>query len=199
MLTLCRAYVLQGTAYHIAANPPVRQRLYEELKAAMPDSRDLPSLVDLERLPYLTAIINEGLRLCGPVTHRLGRQFPEKTLVCHGSVIPAGTTVSMTILLVHQNEKIFPDPQSFRPDRWLETDSKRLERYLVPFNRGTRACVGLNLAKAELYLIIASVFRRFDFDVSRVRRERDIDISHDFILAGQAHDTSGILVQVKAA
>lgn len=193
-----RAYVLRGTAYHISANPSVRQRLYDELKTASPDPNCPMPLPELEKLPYLTAVIQEGLRLCNPVTHRIARQFPEKTLKCHGTVIPAGTTVSMTALLTHQNEKLFPEPNIYRPERWLGAETKQHERYLVPFNRGARSCLGINLARAELYLILAYVYRRFDFDVSQVRRERDIDVSRDYILGAQARDSPGILVKVKA-
>ncbi|CAL5868081.1 uncharacterized protein PFLUO_LOCUS2304 [Penicillium psychrofluorescens] len=192
------AYVLRGTAYHIAANPAVRQRLHDELVAAIPDLQQFPSLTKLEQLPYLTAVIQEGLRLCDPVTHRIGRQFPDQPLQCRGIFIPANTTVGMTAMLTHLNDTIFPQPRVFRPERWLGPDGKRLERYLVPFNRGTRSCLGMNLARAELVLILAAVFRQFDFDVSAVQRSRDIDVSRDYILGAQARDTPGILVTVKA-
>lgn len=188
--------MLRGTAYHIAANPSVRQRLHDELRAAIPDPSNPPSLRELEKLPYLSAVVQEGLRLCDPVTHRIGRQFPEKTLNCKGYIIPAGSIVGMTALLTHHNKTIFPDPQAFRPERWLE-NGKKLERYLVTFNRGTRSCLGINLARAELFLILATVFREFDFDVAQVSRERDIDASRDYIMGAQAPDSPGILVKVK--
>lgn len=67
---------------------------------------------------------------------------------------------------------------------------------MVPFNRGTRSCLGINLAQAELYLILAAMFRQFSFDVSDVSRERDVDVSRDFIIGAQAPESSGILVKV---
>lgn len=156
-------------------------------------SETIPSLSKLEQLPYLAAIVQEGLRLCNPVTHRIGRIFPERSISCQGYVIPAGSTVSMTAMLTHQNEDISPEPYTFRPERWLEKN-QRLDRYLVPFNRGTRSCLGTNLARAEMFLILAAVFRRFDFDVSQVSRERDIDVRHDYILGAQARDSPGLIV-----
>ncbi|KAE8319328.1 putative benzoate 4-monooxygenase cytochrome P450 [Aspergillus transmontanensis] len=191
------AYVLRGTAYHIAANPSVRQRLHGELVATIPDPQQFPTLTTLEQLLYLTAVIQEGLRLCDPVTHRISRQLPDQPLECRGIFIPTNTTVGMTAMLTHLNETIFPEPRVFRPERWLGPDGKRLERYLVPFNRGTRSCLGMNLACAELVLILAAVFRQFDLDVSAVQRDRDIDVSRDYILGAQARDTPGILVTVK--
>ena len=101
----------------------------------------------------------------------------------------------MTARLTHRNENIFENPMSFWPERWLE--KKQLDRYLIPFNRGPRACLGINLARAELYLILAAIFRRFDFGVSQVDQQRDIDVSRDYILGAPAADSPGILVTVK--
>lgn len=194
-----RAHVLRGTAYHISANPTIRQQLFNELKAAIPDPDNLPTLPELEKLPYLSAVIHEGLRLANPVTHRLMRQFPDKTFEYQGYLIPPNTTFGMSPNMVHFNEKIFPAPQVFRPERWLGPDAARLQRYLVSFSRGPRGCLGIALARAELFIILASVFRQFEFDVSAVVRSRDIDLSRDFILGAGAVDSPGTLVKVKLA
>ena len=69
--------------------------------------------------------------------------------------------MSMTIPLTHHDESIFPNSDSFDPGRWLGNDASQLEKYLVSFSKGSRACLGLNLAWAELYLCTAGVFRRF--------------------------------------
>ncbi|PYI33457.1 putative benzoate 4-monooxygenase cytochrome P450 [Aspergillus indologenus CBS 114.80] len=189
------AMVLRSATYHIAANPAIQQKLHAELCAAIPDPAQTSSLTDLEQLPYLAAVINEALRLCGPVTHRIGRQFPGRSLCCAGYLIPAGSTVNMTPYLIHMDEGIFPAPQEFRPARWLSGD-KRLKKYLVAFNRGPRSCLGLNLARAELVLVLAAVFRQFNFDVSGVSRKRDIDMTRDYILGAAAPNSPGILVKV---
>lgn len=198
-----RAYVLRGAAYHVSANPDVNQRLHEELKAAIPDPSPerFPSLAVLEKLPYLSAVVQESLRLCNPVTHRLCRKFPDKTLRYQDYVIPPGWTVSMTSMLIHENERIYPEPYEFRPERWLNggREVRQLERYLVPFNRGVRVCLGLNLARAELFIILAVLFRQFKFDISRVSRERDINLTRDFIIGATAADSPGILVGVEKA
>ncbi|KAJ5798523.1 benzoate 4-monooxygenase cytochrome P450 [Penicillium pulvis] len=197
------AYVLRGAAYHVSANPDVNQRLYEELKAAIPDPspESFPSLVVLEKLPYLSAVVQESLRLCNPVTHRLCRKFPDKALRYQDYVIPPGWTVSMTSMLIHGNESIYPEPYEFRPERWLNggLEVRQLERYLVPFNRGVRVCLGLNLARAELFIILAVLFRQFKFDISQVSRARDIDLTRDFIIGATAADSPGILVGVEKA
>ena len=192
---------MRGTAFYISANPDIRERLFTELKAAIPDPDQLPPLPELEKLEYLSAVIQEGLRLTNPITHRIARAFPDKTLVHpSGLSIPPGTTVYMTLwLMMHQNPKIFPEPHIFQPERWLGQEGKKLEKYLVPFSRGPRACLGQTLARVELILILAAVYRRFDFDISAVVQARDIDCTRDQIIGLQAKDSPGILVKVKAA
>jgi len=188
------AFVMRSLSYHIAANPRVRSKLIRELIDVMPHHDSTADLTKLEKLPYLTAVIQEGLRLGMPVAHRATRTFPHKTLIYDGKVIPPGTTIGMTPLLVHQDEDVFPNAYIFRPERWLEDN--KLQRYLLPFSRGTRACLGINLAWAELYLVMAKVFRQFNFDVSQVIRERDIDIARDVILGVPRADSKGTNVKV---
>lgn len=181
----------------------MQQQLYKELKAAIPalSPENFPSLAVLEKLPYLSAVVRESLRLCNPITHRLSRKFPDKALRYQDYVIPPGSTVSMTSMLIHENERIYPEPHKFRPERWLNESrqTRQLERYLVPFNKGVRVCLGLNLARAELFVILAVIFRQFTFDVSRVSRARDIDLTRDFLIGATAADSPGILVKVERA
>ncbi|EHL00641.1 putative Trichodiene oxygenase [Glarea lozoyensis 74030] len=188
------ALAMKNISYFIAANPHVQQKLLQELKTvmALPDSPT--SLQDIETLPYLNAVIREGLRLGHAVSHRLSRIFPEKTLEYGKYTIPPGTNVNMTTMLIHENEDIFPDPQVYRPERWLNDIS--LQRYLLPFGKGPRSCLGINLAWAELYLITAMIFRRFNFDVSGVDRERDVNVDKDIVMGVPRWDSPGIIVKV---
>ncbi|TVY83002.1 Cyrochrome P450 monooxygenase, partial [Lachnellula suecica] len=189
------AYVLKVLSYHIATNAQVQRKLLQELKTVTPQVSSHVDLQTLENLPYLTAVIREGLRMSHPVTHRNSRTFPERTLIYGGKLIPAGTTISMTPLLIHENERIFPDATTFKPERWLKSDN--LQRYLVTFSRGSRSCLGINLAWAEMYLIVAKVFRRFNFNVDLVVRERDIDVAKDMIMGVPRSDTKGVVVKVE--
>lgn len=190
------AHFFTAVTYHIAANPVIRRKLFEELKTVMPMRTSTASLQQIEALPYLTAIIHEGLRIAHPVSHRLMRVYPDQALEYHGQTIPAGTTLSMTAVLLHENEDIFPDPKIFRPERFLGPDQKRLLHYLSPFSRGTRSCVGINLAWAQMRLTLASVFRRFDFDLSDVVRVRDVDCVRDHLSHAAAPESKGVIVKV---
>ncbi|KAI9038276.1 uncharacterized protein KD926_010932 [Aspergillus affinis] len=95
----------------------IRQKLHNELCPAIPDPIHPPSLTALEHLPYLSAVIDEGLRLYGPVTHRITIQLPDRALQYHGYSIPANTIIDMTPYRLMRDEAIFAEPQEFSPER----------------------------------------------------------------------------------
>ncbi|KAL9080164.1 MAG: hypothetical protein Q9157_001009 [Trypethelium eluteriae] len=97
--------------------------------------------------------------------------------------LPYLTPVSMSSYFVLSDPEVFPDPGSFKPERWIRAaeQGQNLQKFLVSFSRGSRICLGMNLAYAELYMTIASFVRRFDmelyettFDNIRVDRELGI-------------------------
>ena len=178
------------------ANHPVLTKLKQELQDAMPDG-SLAPLQKLEQLPYLNAVINEGYRMSYGVTHRLQRVSPKDPLIYHDYTIPPGTPVGMTSIFMHENERLFPEPKTFRPERWLTPESSgRLEKYLVNFSRGTRGCLGQYLAQAEIYLGLAAVFRRFDLELYETTRD-DIDVAHDFFNPQPKSGSVGLRVIVR--
>ena len=152
--------------YHLLTCPEILTKLKTEFKSAVPnqDSQPIPLAV-LENCRYLTGVVQEALRLSYGVVARLQRISPDREMVFHDRtskrdwVIPPGTPVSMTSLHVHQDPSIFPDPHSFRPERWIK--DPRLDRFLVSFSKGSRGCIGINLAYAEIYLCLFGVFSRF--------------------------------------
>jgi cytochrome P450 len=189
------AKTLTTTFFYLTENPAILARLRRELQTVMPDPTSTPACTTLEALPYLSAIVSEGLRLSYGVTTRLPRIAPTETLHYKGYAIPPGTPVSQTCYFVLMNPSIFPDPETFRPERWLDKE-KRLERYLVSFGKGSRQCLGMNLAYAELYLTIATLVSRFDFELYETGI-RDVKIKHDFFVAAPELGSKGVRVTVK--
>lgn len=107
---------------------------------------------------------------------------------------------------MHYDESVFPDPTSFRPERWLE--NPRLDKYLIAFSRGSRQCIGINLAYAEIYLGLATIFGRFgsvdvrgEKDVGILELfdtdEKDVEIVGDGITPLVARESQGIRVKVR--
>ena len=138
------AWTLTVAMYHLTVQPQKLERLQGELKSIMPDPHRPANLQQLEKLPYLTSVIMESLRLSNGVSTRLARIAPDRSIFFQDWEIPKGTPVGMTSTLIHRDPDIFLQPLEFIPERWLDPqERKRLERYLVPFSKGTRQCAGI--------------------------------------------------------
>lgn len=186
---------LTVTTFHLLDNSDILARLKNELIEALPDPQATPAWSDLEKLPYLSAIIREGLRLAHGPSNRLPRV--SRTTMKYGSwTIPPNTPISMSPMLIHENETIFPNHRKFLPERWLEPNNGSLNKYLMAFGKGPRACLGMNLAYAELYITLATIFRRFRFELFETGRE-DVDAEHDFMVPFPRLDSKGVRVLVK--
>jgi cytochrome P450 len=150
-------------AFNILYNQPIYEKLVAELETKFPDRYAELPFVELERLPYLTAVIKEGLRLSFGVVGRLPRVVPAPGATFEGHYLPPGTIVGMSSWMMHRDPDVFHDPMKFDPGRWLKSSEefRRLDRNMVPFGRGTRQCVGMPLAYCELYVTMGTLFRRF--------------------------------------
>lgn len=141
-----------------------------------------------------------ALRFSYGIAQRLPRIFDSS--IEYGSyTIPAGVTVSMTNYIQHQDERIFPCSQTFDPDRWLndnpDTGEKPLSKYLVSFGKGTRSCLGMNLAHAELYISLATLFRQVTH-MELFETQRDaVDMAADHYEQAPKEGTHGVRVLIK--
>ncbi len=129
------------TAFYLVDNPSVLSKLREELWNVMPTPDANVGLTRLESLPYLSAVINEGLRTAHPVSTRMPRVATHEDLVYKQWTIPRGTPVCQSGYLHHTNPSIFPDPLDFRPERWIQDPG--LSKYQMAFGRGSRICLGM--------------------------------------------------------
>jgi cytochrome P450 len=130
--------------YFVVSNPEIYRTLTAEFKAAFPDRTDHLDYMCLDKLPYLTAVIKEGLRLSYGTPGRLTRmvEIPEATF--NGYTVPRGTIVGMSSWMVHRDPTIWPEPERFLPERWLDpAQAKKLEKYFVSFSKGSRQCIGM--------------------------------------------------------
>ncbi|KAL4902748.1 hypothetical protein BDW74DRAFT_169336 [Aspergillus multicolor] len=180
------ARTLTIAAYYLAEDADVLLKLRNELKQVLPTVTSTCSWSELEKLPYLAAVINESLRLATPVIGRLPRIAPDEALTYKEYTLPPGTPMSSSSLLLHHNPTIFPSPIKFDPDRWIRNNGRavtgeRLDRYLTVFSKGSRACLGINLAYAELYLALAYFVRRVDWELYKTGLD-EITLSRDFFV-----------------
>lgn len=118
-------------------NEPFQTRLRNELRSA-------PANVPIDSLPYLDAVIKEALRLTPPIPMSLPRYVPVGGREIDGFFIPEGTIVSSQPYTVHRfDEEIFPDPERFNPERWMEEKgANERNRLFFAFAIGGRGCTG---------------------------------------------------------
>jgi cytochrome P450 len=136
------AWALTVATFHILNNPNISKRLCQELKKAIPSPHDELDWQQLEKLPYLTACIQEALRLSYGITTRDPRVSHHAAIQYKEWSIPPGTPVSMSTIDIHHDEKIFPDSHKYIPERWLE-NSQFLNRFFVSFGKDARSCLGI--------------------------------------------------------
>ena len=140
------------------------------------------------------------------VAQRLPRVSAQPVIYNSKFTIPPDTPFSMSIYLMHNDSRIFPDSHAFNPDRWLNNprvpgnDStqphKPLTRYLVPFSKGTRICLGQHLAWAELYIGLASIFRRVELELFETGPEA-VTMAREYFVPLPAASSEGVRVLVK--
>ncbi|KAH7327506.1 cytochrome P450 [Rhexocercosporidium sp. MPI-PUGE-AT-0058] len=193
------AWCLTVITFYLFSNPQILIKLRGELKQAQASTG-----VELEKLPYLSAVIQEGLRLSYGVCARLPRIAPTESLVLRDGEtvwsIPPNIPVSMSAGIQHLDPRIFPSPLEFQPSRWL--NNKSLDRYLVSFSKGSRQCAGIKLAFAELYLCLNALFGRYGgqgmqssakVKLWETGRE-DVELDHDLFIPGIRKGSKGVRV-----
>lgn len=158
------ATAMSWAVYHICKNVEVKKKLEEELDSLTPNA----NAMEIFKLPYLTAVCNETLRLT-PVVINTAPRVAKESVKLEGFDIAAGTYVLGCIYLLHHNEDIYPDPEEFRPERFLERTFTPFE--FMPFGGGARRCLGEVLANFEMRLVLAYLFKNFSVQLANTTAE----------------------------
>ncbi len=143
---------LAWALYWINHLPEVGSRLLEELDT-LGHAFD-PSAI--ARLPYLTAICQETLRIY-PISLVTLARIVKAPLQLMGYQFEPGTVLLPCIYLTHQREELYPDPKRFKPERFLERQFSPYE--YLPFGGGNRSCIGMAFAQFEMKLVLATIMR----------------------------------------
>jgi cytochrome P450 len=138
----------------ILGHPEVHERIVAEIDAAVAEGKT--AAADLAQLPYLDATIKEVLRQ-RPSVPMVGRRL-ERPMVLRGYEIPAGAMVTLSIHLTHRRPDLYPDPEVFRPERFLGTKPDPYSYF--PFGGGPRRCLGAAFALQEMKIVVGTVLQR---------------------------------------
>lgn len=194
---LTTSWAMSVASFHLANEPELADKLRAELKGVLTD--EPPSLAQLEALPYLTGVVQEGIRLAYGIASRIPR-VAYRDIQYRDWKIPAGTPISMTIVDMNHDEAVFPKSFEFRPERWLgnpKHNGNSLDKYFVGFGKGPRSCLGMNLACSLLYQTLATVFRKYDLELFETDVS-DTRLAHDYFMPVPRLDSKGIRVKLRS-
>jgi cytochrome P450 len=147
--------------YWLLRTPEAKQRLEQELSTLGPR----PEPEALAKLPYLSAVCDETLRLY-PVVGLVTRKL-RSPLTVRGHPLPEGMGVMAAITLAHHNPTTFPEPERFRPERFLERKYSPFE--YLPFGGGARRCLGAAFALYEMKVVLGTLLAAHRFSLAHDR------------------------------
>jgi cytochrome P450 len=134
----------------IMRNLSMNPGMYELLRKEVNENAALGNkALDAQALPYLNAVVKEGLRISMANPTRLPHVVPTEGWTFKGTLFPAGSIVGCSAYELHFQPDLFPEPARFRPERWLNS-SDEMSKYWFAFGAGSRACIARNLATLEL-------------------------------------------------
>lgn len=150
------AITLAWALHYVARDPAMARKLRDELDGIFGDGP--VDAVGIERAKYLHAVIDETLRI-RPVAAAVPRKTMQD-LDLGGYHVPAGTNTIPCAAILHFREDLWPEPETFRPERFL--DKRPSPFHFLPFGGGSRACLGRPFAVMEMRVVLAEMVRRLD-------------------------------------
>jgi cytochrome P450 len=165
----------------IASHPEVTARVTDEIRQVHEPSK----YDNAARLKYTQASIRESQRLRPVIGMSLARKVPPSGVHIHGHYLPPDTTVGCSPISLHRNADIFgPEPDEYKPQRWLEGDRVRaMERLNLIWGGGARTCPGRQLAELVIWKVIPALFEAFDISVE-VPPEEEMPVYYMSMMTG---------------
>ncbi|MEU9034205.1 cytochrome P450 [Streptomyces sp. NPDC048352] len=158
---------LAFTLHLLGRHPEEQARAREEVLGVLDGGRT-PGAADLERLPYLTQVLKEAMRLY-PAAPVIGRKAVAATEI-GGHVIPAGADVILAPWVTHRHPRYWSDPERFDPGRFAPEAEAGRHRYAwFPFGGGPRACIGQHFSMLESVIALAMLLRAYEFEAVDTR------------------------------
>ncbi|KAJ6092284.1 cytochrome P450 [Penicillium canescens] len=154
---------LAATTYYLLQNPDCYKRLQSEIVNRFTSYGEINATA-ARQLPYMQAVISEGLRIYPPGSQGFPRLSPGMQVGDY--YVPAGAEIYTSAWSVTHSEKYFTDPMSFKPERWLDPASSDVKEASQPFSLGPRGCLGQNFAYMEINLILTKTFWKYDLELA---------------------------------
>lgn len=137
----------------LAAHPEAAARALQEVDEQL-QGREPDAATAVASLPYLQATLKEAMRLFPPVAALMTRRV-ERPFELAGRTLKAGTLLRITPWVIQRDERWWPDPGCFRPERFLDDNASAPRSAWMPFGAGPRVCIGQHFAMLEMTLVAA--------------------------------------------
>lgn len=147
------ASALTWAFYWLDRHPEIRERLLSELSHA-----NLSDASAIAKLPYLSAVCSETLRIY-PITATTFMRVVRAPIQIMDYEFEPGTALLPCIYMAHHREEVYPEPQKFKPERFLEKQFSPYE--YLPFGGGNRRCIGMAFAQFEMKLVLMTILSLF--------------------------------------
>uniref|UniRef100_A0A1I7Z830 Unspecific monooxygenase n=1 Tax=Steinernema glaseri TaxID=37863 RepID=A0A1I7Z830_9BILA len=144
---------------HMLHKPEIQDKLREEVLHITRGNRFV-EITDKTSMPYTNAVVAENLRCNYVLNFNVLHEITEDTVI-GGYFIPKGTATTPQLCVAFRDPKLFENPLEFNPDRYL--NDKLLDKKVIAFGVGKRACIGESLARAELFLFWTNFVQRYKF------------------------------------
>lgn len=156
-----------GVLFHLASHPEALAKAVMEIRSSFSSEADM-TISATQQLPYLRAVIEEGMRMYPPAPSTFPRTTPPSGCTICGEYVPGGYSVGVNQSAVMSSEAIWVQPDRYAPERWLQdpefaADDKKAYQ---PYSLGGRNCIGKSLAQAEMRLIISRILWSFDIQIA---------------------------------
>ena len=181
------AIALRAIIYFLCRNPSAMTKVVEEIDNADRQgklSQPISFKETSNSLPYMGAVVKEAMRLHPSVGFLMERHTPRGGATICGENIPGGTIVGINPWVTCRNEGIFPDPEAFKPERWLESPEahlKEMESLLsLNFGAGSRTCLGKHISLIEIHKVVPLLLRTFKVELTYPDKEWQIT-NHWFV------------------
>ncbi|KAK1991880.1 cytochrome P450 [Colletotrichum falcatum] len=166
------ATAIRTTFLYTMTSPRAYHSLKQEIATAIAEGRVSSPITYEEgkKLPYLQAVIYEGLRMNAPFTGHCSKEVPPEGDTVNGRFIPGGTRIAQNVWGTLRRFDVFgKDADLFRPERWIEADAAARDRMQktteLAFGHGRWGCAGKSVAFMELNKIYVELLRNFDFQI----------------------------------
>lgn len=175
------ATTIEWTIVELLRNPECMKKVRAELDSVV--GNRLVKEEDLNNLPYLNAVLKESFRLHPATPLGLPREASQPFQL-QGYTLPVGTRIFINQWAIHHDPAVYPDPYSFKPERFLEGPEINIvgdsQYQLIPFGAGRRNCVGLPMAILVIPLILTHCLHSIDFSLPEGQEAKDLDMSESF-------------------